>query len=58
MIAVEKKNDIKTLKDMLKSLKANKSIINEKLLFQARVYFREKDYFKAKNQLIKSLMNG
>ncbi len=47
----EKTNDIKTLKNMLKSLKANKSIINEKLLFQARVYFREKDYFKAKKSI-------
>lgn len=44
----EKTNNLKKLKNKLKSLKDNKNIINEKLLFQARIYFREKDYTKAK----------
>ncbi len=44
----EKTNNIKKLKKKLKTLKGNKNIINEKLLFQARICFRENDFIKAK----------
>jgi len=47
----EKTNNIEKLKNKLKTLKENKSIINEKILFQARIFFREKDYLKAKKSI-------
>ena len=47
----EKTNNIEKLKNKLKTLKENKSIINEKILFQARIFFREKDYIKAKKSI-------
>ena len=47
----EKTNNLKKLKNKLKTLKENKNTINEKLLFQARICFREKDYIKAKNSI-------
>ena len=47
----EKTNNIKKLKNKLKTLKENKSIVYEKLLFQARIFFREKDYIKAKKSI-------
>ncbi len=52
----EKTNDIKKLKQKLDALKENKNIINEILLFKARVYFREKDFTKAK-KLIDQIPN-
>ncbi len=47
----EKTNNIEKLKNKLKTLKENKSIVNEKILFQARIFFREKDYIKAKKSI-------
>ncbi len=44
----EKTNSLKKLKDKIDSLEKNKFIIDEKFLFQARIYFREKDYINAK----------
>ena len=49
----EKTNNIEKLKNKLKTLKENKSIVNEKILFQARIFFREKDYIKAKKSIDK-----
>ncbi len=47
----EKTNNIKELKNKLETLKENKNITNEILMFKARVYFREKDYTKAKKSI-------
>ncbi len=47
----EKTNNIEKLKNKLETFKENKSIINEKLLFLARICFREKDYLKAKKSI-------
>ena len=45
----EKTNNLKKLKDKIDSLEKNKYIINEILMFKARISFREKDFTKAKN---------
>jgi len=47
----EKTNNLEKLKNKLETLKENKSINNEKLLFLARICFREKDYLKAKKSI-------
>jgi len=47
----EKTNNIKKLKHNIETQKENKNIINEILMFRARVYFREKEYTKAKNSI-------
>ena len=44
----EKTNNIKKLKKKLEELNDNKFIINEILMFKARIFFREKNYTKAK----------
>ncbi len=44
----EKTNSLKKLKDKIDSLEKNKHIINEILMFKARICFREKDFIKAK----------
>ena len=44
----EKTNKISTLKNKVESLKDNKIIINEILMFKARISFREKDFITAK----------
>ena len=44
----EKTNKINKLKNKLESLNQNKNIINEILMFKARISFREKDFIKAK----------
>ena len=44
----EKTNKISKLKNKLESLKHNKAIINEILMFKARILFREKDFITAK----------
>ncbi len=45
----EKTNSLKKLKDKIESLEKNKFIINEILMFKARICFREKDFTTAKN---------
>ena len=45
----EKTNSLKKLKDKIDSLEKNKFIINEILMFKARICFREKDFTTAKN---------
>ena len=45
----EKTNSLKKLKDKIDSLEKNKHIINEILMFKARICFREKDFTTAKN---------
>jgi len=44
----EKTNEISKLKNKIESLKQNKSIVNEILMFKARIFFREKDFITAK----------
>ena len=44
----EKTNKISKLKNKLESLKHNKAIVNEILMFKARISFREKDFITAK----------
>ena len=44
----EKTNKINKLKNKIESLKQNKKIINELLMFRARIAFREKDFIQAK----------
>ena len=44
----EKTNKISKLKNKIDSLNENKNIINEILMFKARICFREKDFDKAK----------
>ncbi len=44
----EKTNKISKLKNKIESLNQNKNIINEILMFKARISFREKDFIKAK----------
>ncbi len=45
----EKTNNISKLKNKIESLNENKYIVNEILMFKARISFREKDFIKAKN---------
>ncbi len=45
----EKTNNISKLKNKIESLNENKNIVNELLMFKARISFREKDFIKAKN---------
>ncbi len=52
----EKTNKINKLKNKLESLKQNKHIINEILMFKARISFREKDFTTAK-KLIDQVSN-
>ena len=52
----EKTNKIKKLKNKIESLKENKNIINEILMFKARISFREKDFITAK-KLIDQVSN-
>ncbi len=52
----EKTNNLKKLKDRIKTLGSNKFIINEILMFKARICFREKDYITAK-KLIDQVSN-
>ena len=47
----EKTNSLKKLKDLIQSLNDNKFIINEILMFKARLCFREKDFTKAKSYI-------
>ena len=47
----EKTNNIKKLKNKIETENENKNIINEIMMFKARVYFREKDYIKAKKSI-------
>ena len=47
----EKTNNIKKLKSTIENLNENKNIINEILLFKARIFFREKDYIEAKKSI-------
>ncbi len=44
----EKTNQINKLKKKLESLNQNKSIVNEILMYKARISFREKDFITAK----------
>ena len=44
----EKTNQLIKLKNKIESLKENKNIINEILMFKARISFREKDFITAK----------
>jgi len=44
----EKTNSLKKLKDKIESLEKNQFIINEILMFKARICFREKDFTTAK----------
>jgi len=44
----EKTNNIKRLKNKIEEFNDNKLIINEILMFKARIFFREKNYSKAK----------
>ena len=44
----EKTNKLSKLKNKIESLNQNKFIINEILMFKARISFREKDFIKAK----------
>ena len=52
----EKTNNISKLKTKVESLKENKNIINEILMFKARISFREKDFTMAK-KLIDQVSN-
>ena len=45
----EKTNNISKLKTKIETFNENKNIINEILMFKARISFREKDFAKAKN---------
>ena len=45
----EKTNQIKKLKNKIDNLKNNKIIVNEILMFKARISFREKNFITAKN---------
>ena len=47
----EKTNNIKKLKNKIETENENNNIINEIMLFKARIYFREKDYIKAKKSI-------
>ena len=47
----EKTNNLKKLKTTIETLNENKNIINEILLFKARIFFREKDYIEAKETI-------
>ncbi len=44
----EKTNDINKLKNKIQNLNDNKNIVNEILMFKARIYFREKDFIRSK----------
>ncbi len=52
----EKTNNISKLKTKIESLKEDKNIINEILMFKARISFREKDFIMAK-KLIDQVSN-
>ena len=52
----EKTNRLSKLKNKIESLKENKNIINEMLMFKARISFREKDFITAK-KLIDQVSN-
>ena len=45
----EKTNQIRKLKNKIDNLKNNKNIVNEILMFKARISFREKNFITAKN---------
>ena len=47
----EKTNNIKKLKNKIETENENKNIINEIMMFKARIYFREKDFIKAKKSI-------
>ena len=47
----EKTNKISTLKNKIESLNQNENIINEILMFKARISFREKDFITAKKYI-------
>ena len=49
----EKTNNISKLKNKIENLSENKNIINEILMFKARISFREKDFVNAKNLIDK-----
>jgi len=53
----EKTNNISKLKTKIESLKEDKNIINEILMFKARISFREKDFIMAK-KLIDQVTNN
>ena len=44
----EKTNRISKLKNKIESLNENKNLVNEILMFKARIFFREKDFITAK----------
>jgi len=44
----EKTNKLSKLKDKIERLKENKNIVNEIMMFKARISFREKDFITAK----------
>ena len=52
----EKTNNISKLKTKIESLKEDKNIINEILMFKSRIFFREKDFIMAK-KLIDQISN-
>ncbi len=47
----EKTNNIKKLKNKIETLNENKNILNEILLFKARIFFREKNFIQAKKEI-------
>ena len=49
----EKTNNLKKLKNKIETLKENKNLINEILMFEARICFREKNYISAKKLIDK-----
>ena len=49
----EKTNNLKKLKNKIETLKENKNLINEILMFKARICFREKNYISAKKLIDK-----
>ncbi len=49
----EKTNKLSKLKNKIESLKENKNIVNEIMMFKARISFREKDFITAKNLIDK-----
>ena len=47
----EKTNNLKTLKNKIETLNGNKNIVNERMMFKARILFREKNYLEAKKSI-------
>ncbi|MBO8206614.1 tetratricopeptide repeat protein [Prochlorococcus marinus XMU1406] len=47
----EKTNKISKLKNKIESLNQNENVINEILMFKARIFFREKDFITAKKYI-------